>query len=706
MLALTFVFLPVVLGAAGAAIAPVVIHLILRARPRRVVFPATQFVRKTHQANISKLRLKHLILLAMRMALIVLLGILLARAMIPSRRLVADRPVPTAAVIVLDDSGSMRYRHRGKTRFARAQQFAQKLIASFPPRSRIAVTTTSGRGPVPGFVSDRELASRQVADLRAGYGAEGVVGGLGRAAGLLRGTRLERKEVYLLSDMTRRSWGDGVPVAAPDEVHYTVVHCGGQENLNVAVGLPKLSAPSVPLGKDVRIETELIAGSVGGEMRVVGELDGAPIAPTTVTVPAGGAAPVVLTVRSGREGLLHGKLSLERSDPLEMDNVRYFTVRVGAPVRVLLVRDRATIGKGDDTYRAVAAAVSTERDWIRCEPITNERLDRNSLTGGGAVMLCGVSSLRESQWRALGQFVREGGGLLVMSGPLLSVESYRGSAAREILPVVLKSQQQLPQPMGWDAPDPGHPMLLRLLWRGTGPLSEISCFRRFQVESVATDSTVIARFADGAPAVISRRVGDGRTVLWTCSPDRSFSDLAKRGVFPFLILRTIELLSAGAAGTGEYSWNQSVAVPVPRGFAMGTVTVRKPGEQAAHPVKTRTGRTVTLPADRLGSWVLRFTAERRERAFAFNVNVDPAESDLTPADTEEVQALFPEGRARVTSGLDDLTRRQRLVVRPVDVTSAVLVGLLLLLIAESFFANRFYKRVETCVEGMPHGCGP
>ena len=139
---------------------------------------------------------------------------------------------------------------------------------------------------------------------------------------------------------------------------------------------------------------------------------------------------------------------------------------------------------------------------------------------------------------------------------------------------------------------------------------------------------------------------------------------------------------------------------------MGTVTVRKPGQQADHPVTTRTGRTVTLPADRLGSWVLRFTAERRERAFAFNVNVDPAESDLTPADPKEVRALFPEGRALVTSGLDDLTRRQRLVVHPLDVTSAVLVGLLLLLIAESFFANRFYKRVEACVEDMPHGSGP
>ena len=68
------------------------------------------------------------------------------------------------------------------------------------------------------------------------------------------------------------------------------------------------------------------------------------------------------------------------------------------------------------------------------------------------------------------------------------------------------------------------------------------------------------------------------------------------------------------------------------------------------------------------------------------------------------ESPFAGGNDRVD--LDDLTRRERMVVHPLDVTSAVLVGLLLLLIAESFFANRFYKRVAACAEGMPHGSAP
>ena len=55
-----------VLYALGAVSAPIVIHLIMRTKPRKIIFPPLRFVKKTHQANISKLRLKHLILLLLR----------------------------------------------------------------------------------------------------------------------------------------------------------------------------------------------------------------------------------------------------------------------------------------------------------------------------------------------------------------------------------------------------------------------------------------------------------------------------------------------------------------------------------------------------------------------------------------------------------------------------------------------------------------
>ena len=61
---------PDVTWAAGLAVLPVIIHLLMRSKPRLVVFPALRFVKMMHNAHITRHRIKHLLLLLMRMAAI------------------------------------------------------------------------------------------------------------------------------------------------------------------------------------------------------------------------------------------------------------------------------------------------------------------------------------------------------------------------------------------------------------------------------------------------------------------------------------------------------------------------------------------------------------------------------------------------------------------------------------------------------------
>ena len=95
--------------------------LIMRSRPRLVVFPALRFVKMTHNASVTRHRLKHLLLLLMRMAAIALLAVILARPKLESMgSLGLGSKPPVSAVIVLDTSGSMAYQVKGQTRLAEA----------------------------------------------------------------------------------------------------------------------------------------------------------------------------------------------------------------------------------------------------------------------------------------------------------------------------------------------------------------------------------------------------------------------------------------------------------------------------------------------------------------------------------------------------------------------------------------------------------
>ncbi|MFN0053685.1 MAG: BatA domain-containing protein [Planctomycetales bacterium] len=63
---------------------PVVLHLLLRAKPKKLVFPALRLIQNRRRTNVRRLRLRHLALLASRMVLIAALVAAVARPSVPA----------------------------------------------------------------------------------------------------------------------------------------------------------------------------------------------------------------------------------------------------------------------------------------------------------------------------------------------------------------------------------------------------------------------------------------------------------------------------------------------------------------------------------------------------------------------------------------------------------------------------------------------
>jgi Aerotolerance regulator N-terminal len=100
---------PILITGAALVGLPILLHLIMRQEPKRLLFPAFRFLKQRRQINQRKIRLRHLLLLLLRMALIALICLSLFQPTVLSRgfSLRGDRPV--AAVIVIDTSPSMGY---------------------------------------------------------------------------------------------------------------------------------------------------------------------------------------------------------------------------------------------------------------------------------------------------------------------------------------------------------------------------------------------------------------------------------------------------------------------------------------------------------------------------------------------------------------------------------------------------------------------
>lgn len=75
---------PALLFGLGLAAIPVVLHFLLRAKPKKLLFPALRLVQVRRKRNVRRMRLRHLWLLLLRIAVIALIVLALARPSLPA----------------------------------------------------------------------------------------------------------------------------------------------------------------------------------------------------------------------------------------------------------------------------------------------------------------------------------------------------------------------------------------------------------------------------------------------------------------------------------------------------------------------------------------------------------------------------------------------------------------------------------------------
>src|SRR5205823_5454617 len=126
---------------------PILVHLFNQRRPRPLAFGAIEFVLRSQRQKARRLRLRQILLLALRCLLIAAVAMALARPSIkPKGALAAQASGPQATAMVLDASLSMRYRIGSKTLFERARQEALAALDRLGPDEPASVGLCAGAG--------------------------------------------------------------------------------------------------------------------------------------------------------------------------------------------------------------------------------------------------------------------------------------------------------------------------------------------------------------------------------------------------------------------------------------------------------------------------------------------------------------------------------------------------------------------------------
>jgi hypothetical protein len=725
---MSFVF-PLLLGGLILAGIPVLLHLIMRQKPKHLLFPAFRFLLQRHRTNQRKLRLRHLLLLALRLLLIAGICLALARPKIFSERLNLSSERPVAAVLLFDSSYSMQYVSGGKSRLDEANRRALELLDELPPESRVAILDTAQPGGE--WLTSVSQARDRIAELRLRPNNGPVTGRLMEAYRLLAEPDVDSiggqdalpRFLYVFSDRTQASWDQGrvkdlepFRDQLPVPVQAVFVDVGVENPSDLALSLVELPRQVIPEGDPVILRVTVRATGGDYDAEIVCRIDEEKAADRKQVKLAAGQSQVIVFERKGLTAGPHqAEVTLATTDSLPFNNAVFATFEVRGGRRVLILVDEpedADIWNlALNTYKAFSGEVRSVTEAQKLSP-------RDDLPRYQAICLLNVRKPDHDLWEKLERYVANGGGLaIVPGGEELDPKAYNDDdAAQQLLPGKLVKIVRAAAGGGatWEEPSYQHPVMAPIKEWSMSPEVDFQklpprASRYWEVEPAADGAAyVVVKYVDekSRPALLERNFDRkkvrGRVLLFTTPLDRRhlegqdpWNDYPKRWFYLALVNKTLGYLAGDAEEASlNFQSGQTVLVPLPASSRKSTYTLKGPGLEAAQAVLTRPDNQAELSISQAaapGNYVV-LESDDGKRAASFSVNIPPEESQLSRVPAEQIENLFGAGAVLpVGHGTSLREAMQGHWSQPVELFPWIMIIILLALAVENLLANKFYR---------------
>ncbi len=555
-----------------AAAAPIVIHLLTKGKPRKVVFAGLRFTRGTLAVNRRRLRLKRLLLLSLRVLLLVLLGTALARPMFAPNRASsdaadasADGNAPVAAAIVVDTSLRMGRVKDNATLLERAKATARTILDQLPKGSEIAILDGETSGD--GFQSDRFAAKTRLEKTTVNPGGRAAAESTLKAVGLLRSSKLTRREIYAITDESTVGWSDrdvkrirrAVEADKKNPIAFYFVDLGDDAVQNVAILDATPAAETLSAGNALRVDAEIErVASAPGEVSVEILLFSArdlpeAVAPEelsrkdelafhrekqTLSFDAGRSRiTAVFNVSGLKPGRRVGLIRSLGADALDGDDARTFVVDVVPEWKLLVVAPQPTAEKSIFLTQALAPdeLKKTGRAPFDLDVVPYADANEGGANGGirdlasasknelekyRAIFLLDPPGLPPETLEKLAGYATSGGGIGVFLGRGAgSGEAWRTPEAIKLLGVA-PTKQETGRELALEPTSSDAPLLsgFRAFESGGIPWDAAPVERYWKLEEPSNSAVVVARLvesggsadADAAPpAIVENLVGRG-----------------------------------------------------------------------------------------------------------------------------------------------------------------------------------------------------
>lgn len=705
---------PALLGGAALIAVPIVLHLVMRRQPRQLVFPALQFVRKRQEANRRKLNFRHLLLLALRCAIIAGFAFALARPTLKGSGLRGKEGAPLAVAIVVDNSLRMQYIHENRSRQDQAAEMAKDLLTKLPEGTEVAVVDRSRA--TSGFAVDIGTAESRLRNLQPESKPRPLEDAIREAIDLVSDREDSRQEVFVFSDLSASAWSDASITSVNEtltempEVRLYLVDVGVEAPSNRSLGPLELRQHTLRPGEPLRLDVPLATTGMQGDPLVelyISAAEGDPIkrSQQMVDMAKGGQTQATFELVNLPLGTHQGYVQISGTDPLSVDNTRYFTVEVRPPAKVLLLGEQST----DSLFLREALSPSSlgeaDQATARFECTVQRFADasKSDLTEYAAVCLLDPPPLSDELWQSLFDYANEGGGVGIFLGERARLSGFNEGTVKKLLPANLKRKSRFRtylRPRRLD-----HPALAALSeYAESIPWKAYPVYSYWQFDTLAGDAYIVARFNNSDPALLVRPVGQGRTLTFATAVSdppnprgRDPWNLLPVGPWPFVPLmnQLVGYLSQNENDTLSFQAGETVSLALSPSQRVSSFVLYPPDGQSIRRTLPPGDDAIRIGTTRkLGNYRVSSGGAGGQLKRGFSVNPSPDVSRLDRVNTATLLDALPAKQVRLADTLVD-------VERYVDIgrSGRELFPLLISLVAlvwgaEHVLANRFYREAS------------
>ncbi|MEM6257189.1 MAG: BatA domain-containing protein [Planctomycetota bacterium] len=707
---MTFLNPLLLLGALGIAL-PILAHLINRQQVKRTDWAAMQFLNTKVRVRSRQIRLRDLLLLAMRCLAILLLVFALARPAI-DRTSWSWMPGEErgGVVIALDASYSMSHSDGEQTRFERALEQIAVIREHLKPGDPVTLVLLGEEHDIAlrniAYNPDRfDEVLQQQAVLDETLDLDSVPRFLETLAVDLDA---QQKEVYILTDTQARDWNSG-SITFQDalkqlssEAKVFVVPVTGSD-ANLAVTDLELVSGTLRKGSVARYQATVhnLGTSPVSDIEVRCRVEGVQIDRKRIPVIKPGMSETVsLFVPFYNAGPT--RITAEISgDSVEADNTRRVVAVVRERVKVVCID-----GSASEATRLLASALKARGDGAEDEDYEVETFRWPNFPIGGlddidVMLLADVPKITEEQAEQVEAFVRRGNGLIWFAGENVKASEWNALADKGVtlLPASLgiitdsRDGQGVGTPLDQAFLDHSVCRPLRALPEDL--LSETRFLQRMEVEPKPTSFSVLNLAGSTAPLLLEQSLGRGHVFMFTSSAHTAWNNMAQTPVFPMLLQQLVTHL-AGRAFESPRLVGDALMLSYTDAPDATDAVFDSPSEQSITvPVREYRDEYVALleQSDEAGFYLARMSVQAPGMPIA--VNVDTRESDVSSSSSSELIAGLEGTGVTVSATQADLTADIATARTGRSSWRYFMIVALVLLVSESLLADPLHRKKQT-----------